>query len=194
MMKKIKILSLAIIAMVLTIGFAVAQLKFGASNANVSIKGTSTLHDWEMKSAAGKCDATLVMTGEKLTSISNLSFVLAAETLKSGTNGLDKNGYKALDTKKNPSISFYMTTGTVTPVDATTYSFKGQGNLTIGGTTRLTDLNATLKYNAADKSFTCSGSKVIKMTDWKVTPPTVMFGTIKTGDQITINYNLKITK
>ncbi len=193
-MKKIKILSVTIIAMVLTIGLAVAQLKFGASNASVSIKGTSTLHDWEMISQVGKCDAALVMTGEKLTSVSSLSFVLAAETLKSGTSGLDKNGYKALDTKKNPSINFWMTTGTVTAIDATTYSFKGKGNLTIAGTTKLTDLNATLKYNAADKSFTCSGSKVIKMTDWKVTPPTVLFGTIKTGDQITINYNLKITK
>jgi hypothetical protein len=87
-----------------------------------------------------------------------------------------------------------MTSGTVTSVDATTYQFKGQGNLTISSTTRLTDLVATLKYNPADKSFTASGTKVIKMTDWKVTPPTFMFGTIKTGDQITIGYNLKITK
>jgi len=102
--------------------------------------------------------------------------------------------FKDLETKKKPSINFLMTNGTVTAIDANTYSFKGQGNLTIAGTTRLTDLNATLKYNAADKSFTCSGSKVIKMTDWKVTPPTVLFGTIKTGDQITIQYNLKITK
>jgi hypothetical protein len=49
-----------------------------------------------------------------------------------------------------------------------------------------------LKFNPADRSFTISGTKVIKMTDWKVKPPVVMFGTIKTGDQITIGYNLKI--
>lgn len=193
-MKKTKLLSATIIVMVLTFTLAMAQLKFGASNAAVSIKGTSTLHDWEMASAQGKCDATLVMNGEKLTDVSNLSFVLAAETLKSGQSGLDKNGYKALDTKKHPSISFSMTSGDIKPIDATTYQFKGQGNLTIAGTTRLTDLTATLKYNVADKSFTCSGTKVMKMTDWKVTPPTVLFGTIKTGDQITINFNLKISK
>jgi polyisoprenoid-binding protein YceI len=193
-MKKFKIISTIILGLVLTLSVAIAQLKFGASNANVTIKGTSTMHDWEMVSQQGRCDATFVMNGEKLTGVSNLSFVLAAETLKSGTSGLDKNGYKALDTKKYPSISFTMTSGTVTPIDATTYQFKGQGNLTISATTRLTDLVATLKYNPADKSFTASGNKVIKMTDWKVTPPTFMFGTIKTGDQITIGYNLKITK
>lgn len=193
-MKKMKFLAAAITGMVLMLSIAIGQLKFGSANAAVTIKGTSTLHDWEMASQQGKCDASFIMSGEKLTGISNLSFILAAETLKSGTGGLDKNGYKALDTKKNPSINFYMTTGSVTPVDATTYQFRGQGNLTIAGTTRLTDLSATLKYNAADKSFTCSGTKSIKMTDWKVTPPTVLFGTIKTGDQLTISFNLKIVK
>ena len=190
-MKTIKFFTL--VTMALMIGLtSFGQLKFGAANAAVSIKGTSTLHDWEMKSQAGKCDATLVMTGDKLTSISSLSFVVAAETLKSGTGGLDKNGYKALDTKSHPSISFVMTSGTVTPVDATTYQFKGVGNLTISGTTKATDLIGTLKYNPADKSFTISGTKIMKMTDWKVKPPVVMFGAIKTGDQITIGYNLKI--
>ncbi|HEX6916033.1 MAG TPA: YceI family protein [Chitinophagaceae bacterium] len=191
-MKTIKFLAVALVAIIVSLPFAIGQLKFGAANAFVEIKGTSTLHDWEMKSSAGKCDATLNMTGEKLTGISNLSFLLAAETLKSGTSGLDKNGYKALDTKKNPSISFNMTSGTITAVDATTYQFKGMGNLTIGGTTRLTDLVATMKYSAAEKAFVVTGSKTIKMTDWKVTPPTVMFGTIKTGDKITIDFNLKI--
>lgn len=193
-MKNIKLFSVALVTLALTITLAIGQLKFGASNAAVTIKGTSTLHDWEMASQQGKCDATLQMNGDKLTGITNLSFVLAAESLKSGTSGLDKNGYKALDTKKYPSISFYMTSGSITATDATTYQFKGQGNLTISGTTRLTDLSATLKFNPADKSFTCSGSKVMKMSDWKIDPPTFMFGTIKTGDQITINYNLKITK
>lgn len=190
-MKRAKFLTLAVIGLMISLaGFG--QLKFGAANAAISIKGTSTLHDWEMKSQAGKCDATLVMTGDKLTGITNLSFVLAAETLKSGTNGLDKNGYKALDTKKYPSISFSLVSGTITQIDATTYQFKGTGNLTISGTTKLTDLVGTLKYNPADKSFTITGTKVMKMTEYKVTPPTVMFGAIKTGDQITIGFNLKI--
>jgi hypothetical protein len=190
-MKRAKFLTLAVIGLMISLaGFG--QLKFGAANAAISIKGTSTLHDWEMKSQAGKCDATLVMNGDKLTGITALSFVLAAETLKSGTNGLDKNGYKALETKKYPSISFNLVSGTITAIDATTYQFKGTGNLTISGTTKLTDLVGTLKYNPADKSFTISGTKVMKMTEYKVTPPTVMFGAIKTGDQITINFNLKI--
>ena len=187
-----KFLTIAMIGLIISLPFAIGQLKFGAANAYVEIKGTSSLHDWEMKSSAGKCDATFTMNGDKLTGVTALSFIVAAETLKSGTAGLDKNGYKALDTKKNPSISFWMTSGSVTAVDATTYTFKGQGNLTIAGTTRLTDLTATLKYNAADKSFTVTGAKAMKMTDWKVTPPTVLFGTIKTGNEIKIAFNLKI--
>lgn len=105
---------------------------------------------------------------------------------------MDKNTYKALDVKKNPIISFVLSSAKVTPIDATTYQFKGIGNLTIAGATKETDLNAVCKYNAADESFSCTGTKSFKMTEYSVKPPTVMLGTIKTGDAITITYKLKI--
>jgi hypothetical protein len=50
---------------------------------------------------------------------------------------------------------------------------------------------ATGVYNPADKSFTVTGVKKMKMTDYNVKPPTALLGTIKTGNDITISYNLK---
>ena len=107
---------------------------------------------------------------------------------------MDKNTYKALDTDKNPNISFVLTNGTVTSTGANNYQLNCVGKLTIAGTVKETDLVAVGKYNPADKSFTVTGVKKMKMTDYNVKPPKVMLGTIKTGNDIAITYNLKFVR
>lgn len=169
--------------------------KYRSSNLGISIKGTSSLHDWEMKSSQGKCDVEFVLgTNDKITGIKSLKFDLDATTIKSEHKIMDNNTYKALKTKTNKNISFVLTSGSVTSSDANAYLVKAIGNLTIAGKTLKTDVAATAKYNAADKSFTISGSKKMKMTDYGVTPPTAMLGTIKTGNDITISFTSKIIK
>ena len=168
-----------------------AQAKYHAQTMDVTVSGTSTLHDWEMKSSKGQFDASILFANDKMT-FSGLSFNFPAESLKSGHSMMDNNTYKALNTSKNPSITFVLTSGNVTSVGTNTYQLNGVGKLTIAGTTIQTDLVATLKYNPADKSFTCTGVKKFKMTQYGVKPPTVLMGTIKTGDEISISYNLNI--
>lgn len=193
-MKIMKHLTIALLGLVISMPFFVnGQVKVGTANGGVTIFGTSTMHDWEMKSSQGKCEATMVLTGDKLTAVSALTFSIASETLKSEKGSImDKIAYKALKTKESPVISFVMVSGTVTPADATTFHFKGTGNLTIAGTKKLTDLVAVIKYNAAEKSFTSTGVKVLKMTEYNMEPPSFAFGAMKTGDEIKINFNLKI--
>lgn len=170
------------------------DLKYRSQSLSIVISGTSTLHDWDMKSSQGAANVDFAATGDKLTGITSLSFSMPAESLKSEHDMMDKNAYKALKTDKNKTISFVATSATVTPVDATTYQLKMVGKLTIAGATKVTDLVATAKFNAADKSFSVSGSKKFNMTEYGVKPPTVMMGTIKTGDAITVTFNSKIVR
>ena len=106
---------------------------------------------------------------------------------------MDNNTYKAMNIDKFPNISFVLTSSTVTPTGNNTYQLHCFGKLSIAGTTKETDLIATGKYNPSDKSLTVTGIKAMKMTDYNVKPPTVMMGTIKTGDPINIAYNLRFT-
>jgi polyisoprenoid-binding protein YceI len=169
--------------------------KFRSSNLDLSISGTSSLHDWEMKSKQGKCEVVFELgENDKITSVSGLNFSLDATTIKSEYTMMDNNTYKALKTKTNKNISFVLTSGTVTQSDPSSYLVKVIGNLTIAGKTQKIDLAATAKYNGADKSFTINGSKKLKMTDYGVDPPTAMLGTIKTGNDITISFSSKIIK
>ena len=196
-MKKLSLKNLALFCtMFLTIcNTASAQTVFQSQVIDIRLTGTSTLHDWEMKAAQGTSQAAFVVDpAGKITSISKLSFVLPAKSLKSEHSMMDKNTYKALNTEKNPNISFVLTSGTVTATGSNNYQLNCIGKLTIAGTVKETDLIATGKYNPADKSFTVTGVKKMKMTDYNVTPPKVMLGTIKTGNDIAISYNLKFIR
>jgi polyisoprenoid-binding protein YceI len=169
--------------------------KYRSSNLDLSISGTSSLHDWQMKSSLGKCEVVFELAAnDKITGISGLNFTLDATTIKSEYTMMDNNTYKALKTKTNKNISFVFVSGTVSSADAASYQVKVIGNLTIAGKIQKIDLAASARYNAADKSFTINGSKKLKMTDYGVSPPTAMLGTIKTGNDITVSFSSKIVK
>ncbi|HLW50310.1 MAG TPA: YceI family protein [Sphingobacteriaceae bacterium] len=189
--KRIGILTLLITG-VLGMQKLQAQTNYQSNNGQVTIKGTSTLHDWDMKSSRGQTKATFGLTGDQVTSVTALSFTIVAESLKSDRNGLDKNAYKALNTDKHKQISFTMTSGTVTPAAGNKFKVTATGNLNISGNSKRVTLTGDGQYNPADKSITVTGSTKFKMSEFQVKPPVLMMGTIKTGDDITIDYQVKL--
>ncbi len=169
---------------------SIGQVKYHAKDdLNLLVSGTSTLHDWDMKEAKGECNAVFTLNpAGAITGLTSLSLVVPAEGLKSEHSGMDKNAYKALKTSENPNISYSLTSATV--ADGV---IKCQGKLTIAGFTQNTDLVANYKINA-DKSITVTGKKNISMKDFKMEPPTFMMGTIKTGNDIVLKFDVSLRK
>jgi polyisoprenoid-binding protein YceI len=191
-----KKMTLRRIALLVAINFALfitvtAQTNYRTNVVDIKLNGTSNLHDWQMKAVSGTSAASFVVTNGKVTSLSKLDFSLPVKSLKSGKSGMDKNTYKALNSDANPNISFVLTSGTVVSTGGNNYKLNCQGKMSIAGKTNQTELVASGIYNPADKSFTVTGIKKMKMTDYNVKPPTALFGTITTGDAISISYNLK---
>ena len=174
--------------------------RFGSKNITAAqtvtliIKGTSTLHNWEMKSEKGRIEVALgVGNNAKLLGLTGLKFSVEAESLKSEKTMMDNNAYKALKTNSAKYISFLLTAATITQLNETSYQVKASGKLTVAGTTKETDVIADIKYSNADKSFIVTGTKKLKMTDYNVKPPSFMLGTVKTGDEISISFKTKLT-
>ena len=165
---------------------AIAQTKsLTVNGVSLRVTGTSTLHDWEMKGTAGTCSADFVLNAAGLpTTISTLNFTYPAESLKSEHSGMDGNAYKALKTKKSPSITFKQTSATV----AADGTVKSQGQLTIAGVTKAVEL--TGKATVSAKTLVIKGSKVISMKDYSIDPPSFMMGAMKTGNDVTVYYEL----
>ncbi len=163
----------------------------GASN--LKVEGTSNIHDWEMNAKELQGSMTVQMEDGQLVQLDELKFTVVAESLKSGKGGMDKNTYKALDTDDHKRITYELTS--VKNLDCTSKTsckITTTGNLTIAGTKQNVELVFDAKV-AGDK-ITLSGNKKIKMTSYKVDPPTAMFGTITTGDEVNIKFQTVFNK
>jgi polyisoprenoid-binding protein YceI len=163
------------------------------SSSSMTIEGTSSLHDWTMTTERVDGKASLLISEEGELTIQNLNISLKAESLKSNHSGMDKNAYKALKTSDYPQITFVLKKVNSIQKNGTTYRVNGTGDLTVAGKTKSMTLAATCSQDA-NGAVWFKGETKFKMTDFGVEPPTAVFGTIKTGDEITIKYRTGFTK
>lgn len=182
------------VILLMSLGVLFAQVKYQTSNPVLMIEGTSSLHDWNMSSREGVCSAAFDFDGVKLTNMLSLAFSVRAETLKSSTKGLNKNAYKAMNTAKYPTITFISNHASVRSNGTNSYIINAKGKLTISGVTKEVSIPVTCTVNPADMSIQANGTYKIKMSEYKVTPPSFMFGAMKTGDALTIKFNVALKK
>lgn len=164
------------------VGFAQSTLKLQA-NPELAVSGTSSLHDWEMPSeeASGKMIAETA--SGKLKTIESIEVVMPAESIKSGKSGMDKKAYDALNTKKHKSIIFKLNKAS-----------KSGDNWILEGTFQIAGVTKNVKINAKETSnngtYGLSGAHEFKLTDYDITPPKALMGTIKTGDEVKISFDV----
>jgi polyisoprenoid-binding protein YceI len=163
---------------------------------DMKLSGTSTLHKWSMdaKTFSGSADFGFKPgNAAALSSIKSLTFSLAVANLKGSESGLNKNAYKALNTKQYKDIDYKLTSATVTPEGENKFLIKAHGSLTIAGVTKEVMMDVHCVVNK-DGNITCTGSEQLNMTDYAVKPPKFMLGAMTTGDAITLDFTLVYTK
>jgi len=177
------ILALAFVLIFLT---SHGQTRYAqTSTSRISISGTSTLHEWTMTSEKATYDAAFETNSQgDPQQLTSLVVSVPAESLKSGKNGMDKNAYSALKTDKNKHITFKLTSGKIEGK-----TIHCQGTVTIGGTTKQIDVEATYIV-LPDGSIQCKGSKKLAMRDYNIEPPSFMFGSVTTGNEITVSFDV----
>ncbi len=157
-------------------------------NTVIEVSGTSTLHNWEMTSKEASYQATFIVNPEgHPIQLEALKISIPAESLKSGKGSMDKNAYNSLKTDKYKTISFALVNSKMEGG-----LIKCNGNLTISGVTKQINVDASCKIQT-DNSLQCKGTKSFNMTEYKVDPPSFMLGSIKTGDQITISFEVNLS-
>ena len=144
----------------------------------ILVEGTSNIHDWEMTSekAVGTVESNS-------STISKISVEIPVKSLESGKGGMDKNAYKALNEDDYPTIKF-----TSSEVSAS----KITGKLTINGKTKTVSIPVSTKK--VSQGVEISGKHTINMTNFGVEPPTALMGTIKTGEEVTVNFKFQVNQ
>jgi polyisoprenoid-binding protein YceI len=173
------------------------------SGSYLYMEGDSTLHKYQIR--AGSLEGSAVVKGSpskdglvqalQAGKVESMSLVVPVEAFKSRESGLDDNAHKALKAKDNPDITFVLKSESLKPGGTEgSYVMTAQGDLTIAGTTAPVTLTADTTVK--DGRVELKGVQKLKMSDFKVTPPSIslLVTSITCTDAIEIDYDVIFAK
>lgn len=156
------------------------------STSEILIHGTSTLHDWTSICETFEGSAVLKTESDKLIELSKVVVSIGVEGIKSGKSAMDKNTYKAMDSEKFPTVQFRSTSVVITPKNEG-YQVQLKGNLTIHGVTKQVTIPCTMTRKGTH--WLLSGKYEIHTPDYGIERVSAMMGTIKTGEEVVIDFD-----
>ena len=165
------------------------QVDVDASELKVS--GTSTVHDWSMQGEKFSGYILAMPNGNTLEKIEQGTFSFKAEGLESDNSIMNNKTHDALKSDDHPEIIFKLTAIDDFKTSAGSFSGMASGKLTVAGKTRYVNVPFSGNYISKNK-IKVKGSYRLKMTDYNMDPPTAMLGTLKTGDEVSVDYSFTL--
>jgi polyisoprenoid-binding protein YceI len=151
------------------------------------LEGTSTVRSF--KCSASKLDVSAFgePTAAPAEIVKTASLVLPVTQLDCGNKTMNEHMRKALKAEQFQQISWKMTSYEVEGTSVVV-----NGKLTIAGRENPIELKGT---GTADNGvIRFKGSKQFRMTEYGVKPPTLMLGTMKVGDAVTVSFDLVLSE
>jgi polyisoprenoid-binding protein YceI len=162
------------------------------------IEGTSNLHGWSCKAtsldAAVELDAAAVaeLSAAPPKALKKVLVKVPVKSIKCGHGGMDDNVYKALKADQSSDISYIMATFEAAPGEAKdSFTLHTVGTLAIAGQENKVTMDV-VATRLPDGTVHAKGVVPVKMTDFGITPPTAIFGRLKTGDEVKVNFELSV--
>lgn len=188
-MKKILILA----AMVLLAIGVKAQNVYAVKSSKVTIAGTSSMHDWESNVGKTTIAGLLNVENGVVAKSGDFEVKISVKSIKSPKGKImDNKTYDALKAEEHPNIRFTLANLTYKSTNDHSGQITATGNLTVAGVSRNETL--TMTCTQAGNELTIKGSKKLKMTDFKISPPTALLGAMKTGDEVTIHFEVVMNR
>jgi hypothetical protein len=175
-----------------------ARVPIKLSSGRVSVAGTSNIHDYTASTTSVRIVRLELAEGVsgpnfwdeivKPGAIEAFEVAIAARSLSSPREGLDKNMYKALKVTEFPDITFRLIRfeGGTGPG-----ALRATGMLKVAGVER--EVAFDLQTTRRDLNFTVNGTLTLLMTDYGIAPPKAMLGMLKTDPKVTITFEAVLT-
>jgi YceI-like domain len=185
--------AIALAAVLMSGLIATAQSPLAIDTARVTIAGTSNVHDYTATTSDARI--TRVELGEsapgpafweevqKPGGLKAFDITIAAATLRSPKEGLDKNMYKALKVKDHPEITFRLS-----KMGGAPGALLASGTLQIAGVER--EVTLPLKTSVSGGKLSVSGALDVMMTDYGISPPKALMGMVKADPKITVTFDV----
>ena len=157
------------------------------------IDGSSSIRSFSCKAgevnaaveASGPNAISQLLTGDK--DVKTVHVTVPAERLECGNGTMNEHMRKAIKLAEHKSIEFRLADYDLAR-DADGVSGTLKGTLLLGGITKPITLKAEGKADGGMLHVT--GSYDLDMTEYGLKPPTLMFGRIKVGKTVKVNYDL----
>jgi hypothetical protein len=159
------------------------------SESKIVISGTSNLHEWEEKVEKFDISLQLLPGGASIGSINNVSFRSKAVSVVSENSIMTGKTHDALQVEKHPDLIFRSSEASIPDSQGSNIKGNVVGDFILNGVTKQIVISYTGVLSG--DMLEISGSQVLNMTDYNIKPPTALLGTLKTGDKVTVTFNLK---
>ena len=158
-----------------------------APESHLWIEGTSSLHDWRCE-APGLAGWIEVEARDGLAvPAADVAVPAAGLDCKNGT--MNRKARAALAADDYPAIRFALDRAEVLPGTGGAFDVAATGRLTVAGTTRAQRFTAAGQA-LPDGRFRFTGAVALRMTTFGIDPPTALLGTLKTGDEIVVGFEV----
>lgn len=179
---------------ILALGMSVQALdtykaKFGSK---LRLDGDSSVHKWKAESrlVGGSFTVDTAALTKPGSVEAKAEVKIPVRQIKSGKKKMDEvmHGEKCFNIKKHPFIVFTLNSLEVKQARGSLSLCQAGGTITIHGVTKPLDMPVTIAR--AGSKLTVKGVKTLKMSDFKITPPSPQLptGKIVTKDEVKITF------
>jgi hypothetical protein len=172
-----------------------SELKLGTqAGTRLWVEGASSVRNWS-------CDATLVeasVTGAAVPAGASAKDVSAAakravltipvEKLDCRNGTMNEHMRKALKANAHKSIEYRIAKWELTPRGDDEGTVTTSGTLVMAGAEK--PISVEFAAKRAGQGWQLKGSKSLRMTEWGIKPPSLMLGTMKVRDPVTVRFEL----
>jgi polyisoprenoid-binding protein YceI len=176
-------------------GTVSAQSKFSTKSFQLTINGTSNVHDWTSKATNVVVTGDFGLNNTTLEKINAASVKVKTNSLKSTKDSdlMDGRTHSTLKADKYPEITYVFTKVLSVQQSGSETIMNITGNLTLGGVTKPTDLTLRIK-TLPGGDVEVKGTRKILMSNHGIKPPSFMLGAMKVGDEVTLTYDVILKK
>jgi hypothetical protein len=159
----------------------------------IGVKGSSTVRGFECQ--AGLIDATInaapdavtaVLAGEK--AVEGVEVKIEAAKLDCRNGTMNGHMLKAIKATEHPTITFRLASYDITPAEAGA-AIVMKGTLLLGGVEKEIELAGTAKA-APEGALQVTGTYPLNMKDYGLKPPSLMLGTMRVNEKLTVGFDL----
>lgn len=163
------------------------------SESQMVLSGTSTLHSYASTATVLTVEMPVsddLQTWQDVFKSADQNMILKVpvQKLQSGKSLLDKKMQDSLKADEFPEIIFNLNSYQAAPSGQDRFALKAQGTLQVAGQTRpiILELQAELEQ----QRLTVRGQTKLKMSTFEIDPPKMFLGTLKTADQVQLDYTI----